>query len=70
VGYRVYWRDTLSNDWQHQVTVGAVTQFSLPNLSIDDFVFGVSAIGADGHESLIRAYVEPVRRATEVKLAK
>jgi hypothetical protein len=70
VGYRVYWRDTWSNDWQHHLTVGAVTQFSLPNLSIDDFVFGVSAIGADGHESLIRAYVEPVRRATETRIAK
>jgi hypothetical protein len=70
VAYRVYWRDTWSNDWQRQQTIGNVTQFVLPNVSIDDFVFGVAAIGADGHESLISAYVSPVRRSAEVKVVK
>ena len=37
--------------------VGNVTQFVLPNVTIDDYVFGVAAIGADGHESLVSAYV-------------
>jgi len=32
-----------------------------------DFVFGVSAIGADGHESLVSAYVSPVRRDPPLK---
>jgi hypothetical protein len=54
--YRIYWRDTWTNDWQRQQAVGNVTQFVLPNVSIDDFVFGVAAIGADGHESLMRIY--------------
>lgn len=62
VAYRVYWRDTWTNDWQHSQTVGNVTQFTLKNVSIDDFVFGVSAIGADGQESMVSAYVSPVRR--------
>jgi hypothetical protein len=33
----------------------------LPGLSIDDYVFGVAAIGADGNESLVAAYVNPPR---------
>jgi hypothetical protein len=33
-------------------------------------VFGVAAIGADGHESLVSAYVSPVRRMNEVKIVK
>jgi hypothetical protein len=70
VAYRVYWRDTWSNDWQHQLTLGNVTQFSLPNVSIDDYVFGVSAIGADGQESLISAYVAAVRKVPEIRLVK
>ncbi len=70
VAYRIYWRDTWSNDWQRQQTIGNVTQFVLPNVSIDDFVFGVAAIGADGHESLTSAYVSPVRRSEPVKVVK
>jgi hypothetical protein len=68
VAYRIYWRDTWSNDWEHSRTVGNVTQFVFPNVSIDDWVFGVAAIGPDGHESLISAYVAPVRAASPVKL--
>ena len=36
---------------------------------IDDYVFGVSAIGPDGHESLVSAYVAPPRRDADIKLA-
>jgi hypothetical protein len=67
VAYRVYWRDTWANDWQHSQTIGNVTQFTLKNVSIDDFVFGVSAIAADGQESLVSAYVSPVRRDQPLK---
>ena len=42
VAYRVYWRDTWSNDWQHSQAIGNVTQFTLPGLSIDDFVFDLT----------------------------
>lgn len=61
VNYRIYWRDTWSNDWQHQQLAGDVTQFTLKDVSIDDFVFGVAAVGADGQESLVSAYVAPSR---------
>jgi hypothetical protein len=70
VGYRIHWRDTWSNDWQHELTIGNVTQFTLPNVSIDDYVFGVSAVGPDGQESLISAYVAAVRKVPEIKLVK
>lgn len=61
VAYRVVWRDTWTLDWQQERIVGNVTEFSLPDVSIDDFVFGVAAIGADGNESLVHAYVNPPR---------
>jgi Zn-dependent M28 family amino/carboxypeptidase len=70
VGYRIYWRDTWSNDWQRQQAVGNVTSFTLPKVSIDDFVFGVAAIGPNGEESLIRAYTYPDSQVPEVKVAR
>lgn len=70
VAYRVYWRDAWTNDWQKSQVVGNVTKMLMPNVSIDDYVFGVAAIGADGHESVISAYVSPVRKMTDVLLKK
>jgi Peptidase family M28 len=65
--YRIYWREAWSNDWQHSQQVGNVTEYVLPKMSIDDFVFGVAAVSADGHESLIAAYIAVPRRNVEVK---
>ena len=59
--YRIFWRDTWSPDWQHERTVGAVTEVALPGVSIDDHVFGVAAVGPGGHESVVAAYVNPPR---------
>ena len=70
VGYRISWRDSWTNDWQHRQAVGDVTRFVVPNMSIDDFVFGVAAIGPDGHESLTSAYVTPPRQSADVKVVK
>ena len=70
VAYRVYWREAWTNDWQKSQVVGNVTKMLLPNVSIDDYVFGVSAIGADGNESVISAYVSPVRKMTDVLIKK
>jgi hypothetical protein len=68
VAYRIYWREAWTADWQHSQRVGNVTEHVLPKVSIDDFVFGVAAIGPDGHESLVSAYVTLPRRNTEIKL--
>jgi hypothetical protein len=60
-GYRIFWRDAWAPDWQHELYVGAVTAFILPNKNIDDHVFGVAAVGPNGHESTISAYVNAAR---------
>jgi hypothetical protein len=61
-GYRVFWRDAWTLDWQHEVDVGNVTEFVLKDVSIDDYVFGVAAVGPGGHESPVSAYVNPPRQ--------
>ena len=33
----------------------------LPHMNIDDWVFGVAAVDAAGHESTVSAYVAPPR---------
>lgn len=65
--YRVFWREAWGADWQHDLLVGAVTNVVLPNMQIDDYVFGVAAIDAQGHESFVAAYVTPPRANTPVK---
>jgi len=65
--YRVVWREAWTPDWQYEVVVGDVTEFVLADLSIDDYVFGVAAIGSDGHESLVSAYVRPPRAQSDIK---
>ena len=57
VGYRIFWREAWGPDWEHELYVGNVTEFVLPDKNIDDHVFGVAAVGAGGHESTISAYV-------------
>ena len=67
VGYRILWRQGWAPDWEHELTVGAVTEATLPLLSVDDVVIGVAAIGPDGHESLVSAYVVPTRPETTIQ---
>ena len=49
------------------MVVGNVTTFVVPNIQIDDYVFGVAAVDAAGHESFVSAYVTPPRTGTEIK---
>ncbi|MFO7866248.1 MAG: M28 family metallopeptidase [Candidatus Aminicenantes bacterium] len=60
--YKVYWRRTSTPFWEHSVEVGLETEFILHHLSIDEYVFGVSALNKKGHESIISAYVMPPRQ--------
>ncbi|UII79105.1 M28 family peptidase [Flagellimonas sp. CMM7] len=53
VGYKIYWRDTTSPTWDNHKYVGDVTEHTLKGIVIDNFFFGVAAIGKDGHESLV-----------------
>jgi hypothetical protein len=67
VAYRVYWRPAWTPDWAHTVLVGNVTEYVMPNVSIDDYVFGVAAVGPTGHESLVAAYVNPARGIIDIE---
>ena len=68
--YKIYWREAWTNDWRFQQTVGNVTGHVLGNVSTDDYVFGVAAIGAGGHESLVSAYATVSPRDPEVKIVR
>ncbi|PXX29842.1 peptidase M28-like protein [Arenibacter sp. ARW7G5Y1] len=52
-GYKIYWRDTTSPTWDHSRLVGDVSGYTLEGVVLDNFLFGVSAIGKDGFESVV-----------------
>lgn len=52
VGYKIYWRDTTSPTWDHSRYL-TKTEMTLEGVVIDNFFFGVSAVGANGHESVV-----------------
>lgn len=50
-GYKVYWRLTTSPVWTHSRPAGDVTQYTLENIVIDNYYFGVASVSEDGYES-------------------
>ena len=50
-GYTVHWRETIEPRWQHHRFVGDVDTFTLENIVIDNWFFGVSARSPEGYES-------------------
>jgi hypothetical protein len=60
-GYRVYWRLTDSPTWDHSRFVGKVTEHTFDGLVIDNYYFGVAAVGTDGHEGPV-VFPRPARR--------
>lgn len=54
IGYKIYWRDTTSPQWEHSKIVGAdLTEYKLEGIVIDNYLFGVATIGKDGNESTV-----------------
>jgi Zn-dependent M28 family amino/carboxypeptidase len=51
VKYRVYWRDTSEPLWTYSRDAGTAAALTLANVSVDDFVFGVASVAAEGFES-------------------
>lgn len=49
--YRVHWRLTTSPTWDWSRGVGNVNSYTLENIVIDNYFFGVSSVAADGTES-------------------
>ncbi|MEO6967837.1 MAG: M28 family metallopeptidase [Rhodanobacteraceae bacterium] len=50
-GYKLWWRETTAPQWQHSRDAGDATSIVLKGINIDDWFFGVSAVGKDGWES-------------------
>ena len=53
MGYKVYWRKTTSSQWEKSRFIGKQDKYTLKNLVIDNYLFGVASVGKNGAESLI-----------------
>jgi hypothetical protein len=60
-GYVIVMRSTTAPFWEREVYVGNVLEYTMPDVSIDEVVFGVKAVDKDGNESLVTPYVPSVR---------
>ena len=50
-GYEVVWRETTDADWKQVIWVGNVTNYTVVNMSKDNFFFGVRAVDTEGNRS-------------------
>ncbi len=50
-GYKVYWRLTTDAQWTYSRDVGLVDTYTLENVVIDNYLFGVASVSKDGYES-------------------
>lgn len=66
-GYAVVIRKTTSPAWEKEIFVGNVTQYTLPNVNIDEVALGVRAVDKDGNESLVVPFVTPPYRQKKIE---
>ena len=59
-GYEVVWRDTTSATWTNSKFVGNVLTFTAPEMSKDNYFFGVRTVDKDGNKSPV-VYPRPMR---------
>ncbi len=50
-GYKVFWRLTTDAQWGRNRYVGLVDSYTLENIVIDNYLFGVASVSKDGYES-------------------
>jgi hypothetical protein len=50
-GYKIYWRFTDAPQWQYSKYVGDVSEYTLENVVIDNYFFGLASVSKDGFES-------------------
>ena len=50
-GYKIYWRLTTDAQWTRSKFVGDVSEYTLENVVIDNYFFGVASVSKDGAES-------------------
>ena len=52
--YKIYFRETTSPTWDsYRIVDKGTTKFTLEGIVIDNYLFGVASVGADGNESLV-----------------
>ncbi len=62
-GYKIYWRLTTSPTWDSFKYVEDVNTHTLEGIVIDNYYFGVAAVGIDGNEStVVFPYQQIIRR--------
>ncbi len=61
-GYKIYWRETTSSTWDYQRYVGNTTSYTLHDIIIDNYLFGVASVAKSGHESPVVYPSNLVRR--------
>ncbi len=67
-GYVVLMRSTTAPYWEREIFVGNVLEYTLPDVSIDEVVFGIKAIDKDGNESLVSPYVQAPRAKRKIEI--
>jgi Zn-dependent M28 family amino/carboxypeptidase len=66
-GYAIVMRKTTAPYWEKEIFVGNVTKYTVPNVNIDELVFGVRAIDKAGNESLVTPYVTPPYKQANIE---
>lgn len=52
--YKIYWRETTESQWKYSRLIPKdVTDYTLENIVIDNYLFGVAAVGKNGNESVV-----------------
>jgi len=59
--YEIVWRDTTAPRWEHIIDAGKELKFRSTELSKDNYFFGVRAVDAKGHRSLVIFPKPPAR---------
>jgi hypothetical protein len=59
-GYQIVWRETTAPFWQHKLSIGNVTRYTVKRVSKDNYLFGVQAVDKDGNVS-VATYPKPFR---------
>jgi len=59
--YKIYWRLTTDHQWRYSRDVGMVTEATLDGIVIDNYLFGIAAVGKNGHESMVVFPSEVIR---------
>ena len=52
-GYKIYWRPTDAAVWTHSRFVGDVETYTLENVVVDNYFFGVASVSQSGFESVV-----------------